>query len=104
MGTGVVAELLRDYPLAAGALCFHGLVGVSNTVRPGLPVQTHAAVNDPFARDPQGWLAATTQTQAAVELFLYDGPGHFFTDRTLSDYDSGAAELAWSRSLDFLAK
>jgi dienelactone hydrolase len=37
-----------------------------------------------------------------AELFLYPGDKHLFADRSLSDYDEGAAKLLAQRVLRFL--
>lgn len=38
----------------------------------------------------------------AMEIFRYQGAGHFYIDRDLPDYDPEATELTWRRMLTFL--
>ena len=39
----------------------------------------------------------------SLEVFLYPGVGHLYTDPSLPDYDAKAAEATWSRVDTFLA-
>ncbi|MEH0843991.1 dienelactone hydrolase family protein [Micromonospora sp. CPCC 205711] len=105
MGAGVAGAVLADRPHAAGLLLLHGTGGDPAAVRPGLPVQLHLA--DPDEYEPQDevddWQRAMTGAGARLSVFRYLGAGHLFTDPDVPDHDSSAAELAWERSLAFLA-
>ncbi|MDG4823237.1 dienelactone hydrolase family protein [Asanoa sp. WMMD1127] len=105
MGTGVVGDLLPDRRETAGLLLLHGIGADPAAARPGLPVHLHIA--DPDALFPPatvtGWRDALTDGGAAVWVHTYPAVGHLFTDPDTSDYDAPAADLAWRRSLDFLA-
>jgi dienelactone hydrolase len=104
MGTGVVSDLWAERLATAGVLLLHATADIPASVRPGLRVQLHAAEPDQFA--PPERVAAMTRTarEAGVdlEIFRYPGVGHFYTDRDLPDHDPAAAELTWSRVLDFV--
>ncbi len=39
---------------------------------------------------------------ADVELFLYPGKGHLFTDKSLPEYDAAASRQLWDRVVAFL--
>jgi hypothetical protein len=43
-------------------------------------------------------------TIGGAELFLYPGDRHLFADRSLPDYDEGAATLPKQRVLGFLTR
>jgi hypothetical protein len=65
-------------------------------------VSVHLARPDPF--DDEAVIAdwASGAGGVALRLHRYDGAGHYFLDRTLPDYDAGAAELCLERARDFL--
>ena len=69
------------------------------------PTQFHYGANDPFI--PEEKIAEVEQAVAGrpdVELHRYDA-GHAFSNSDApSMYDKAAADLAWSRSLEFLRK
>jgi dienelactone hydrolase len=69
---------------------------------PGVPLQIHTREADSWGdADVARQLAATIE---GAELFLYPGEAHLFTDRSLPDYDAGAAALLEQRVLGFLAR
>jgi dienelactone hydrolase len=73
---------------------------------PGVPVQVHYAVGDPY-RD-QGGIDGLERdvlaAKAAFELHEYPGSGHLFTDDTLTaEYDAASTALLWERVEAFLA-
>jgi dienelactone hydrolase len=45
---------------------------------------------------------AVARTLESIELFIYPGDGHVFTDRGLPDYDERTAALVRERVLAFL--
>ena len=91
-----------------GALLFESFVPVSEfgTAWPaGVPVQIHGMDADPFFAG-EGDIDAAREfvaSAAEVELFVYPGDRHLFTDQSLSSYDADAAKLLTRRVLDFLA-
>jgi dienelactone hydrolase len=105
MGAGVAGDLLAERPHAAGLLLLNGTGAEGVAVRGGLPVQAHLGDADTIFPPSYvaGWCARMAEAGAAVELFTYAGVGHFFTDPGVPDHDEAAAELAWQRSLRFLA-
>ncbi|GAB2863785.1 dienelactone hydrolase family protein [Actinoallomurus bryophytorum] len=97
MGVGVIGSLWPGRPRAAGVFCLHATTTVPENIPSGTPVQTHAAIDDPFA--PPGQLAAF-QTSAAhagadATLHTYPGAGHFYTDPSLPDHDPTATDRTW---------
>ncbi|MFC9065429.1 dienelactone hydrolase family protein [Streptomyces harbinensis] len=104
MGTGVVTDLWPERTATAGVLLLHAPAEVPASVRPGTPVQLHAAAPDAFV-PPDSVAAlhrASREREVALEVFRYPGAGHFYTDAQLDDHDPAAAELTWRRVLDFL--
>lgn len=71
----------------------------------GVPVQTHASVDDPW-REQEEVDQTVRDVEAAgalIEVFDYPGSGHLFTDPTLPDeFDLTATESLWERVLPFL--
>ena len=92
---------------AKGALLFHSAIPPSEFGGPwpeGLPLQIHLMEADEFALE--GDLDAAREldeTVESAELFLYPGDRHLFADKSLDDYDEGAATLLKQRVLSFLA-
>ncbi len=72
------------------------------------PAQVHYTVGDPFRSDEgiAPFVEAVHASGSTCEAYLsYPGDGHLFTDRSLSgEYDPAAAELAFARTLSFLAR
>ena len=68
----------------------------------GLRAQIHVMENDDLGDvDVARALAAAIPT---VELHLYPGDAHLFTDSTTADHDAEAAALVVERTLAFLDK
>ncbi|MFD0558623.1 dienelactone hydrolase family protein [Stackebrandtia endophytica] len=104
MGTGVVCELLPERPGTAGILLLHAFPELPAGVTTGLRAQVHVAEPDEFARSGQlpSLRQAAEDADMAMEIFRYQGAGHFYIDRDLPDYDPEATELTWRRMLTFL--
>ena len=66
------------------------------------PLLLHFAQNDPRvnATWPE-YEAALKANQASYQAYVYPGTQHGFHNDSTSRYDPKAAELAWSRTLDF---
>ena len=60
--------------------------------------------HDETVKRLQEWIAEAEAMPVALEVFRYPGVGHYFTDRTLADYDAAAAELLLGRALAFLGR
>ena len=100
----VPAQMLAQTRVGArGALLFHAAIPTSEFGGPwpeGVPLQIHTMADDELGDvDVARELAATID---GAELFLYPGDRHLFTDRSLSEYDEGAARLVVQRVLSFL--
>jgi dienelactone hydrolase len=115
-GAGGAAYLATSRRGARGALLMHGILSLAVieqiTGAPAawpvtVPAQVHYGRDDPF-RQESSVLSFTGDLHASgatVEYFEYPVAGHLFADKTLSDeYDPDAAELMWTRVLDFLER
>lgn len=90
MGAAVAASLWPKRPETAGILFLHSIAEIPANARRGLPVQVHLADPDIFepADEVAAWRADAERTPVALEVFIYPGAGHIYTDATLVDYDS----------------
>jgi dienelactone hydrolase len=88
---------------AKGALLFHAAIPTSEFGGPwpqGVPLQIHTMEDDELGDvDVARELAESID---GAELFLYPGDRHLFADKSLPDYDEGAATLLKQRVLSFL--
>jgi dienelactone hydrolase len=103
LGVMPAQRLAQTHPDARGALLYHAAVplGYFGDAWPGeVPAQIHIAADDedtPVAEELAG-------SGAPIELFLYPGTAHLFTDAGLADYDDAATALVLERSLRFLGE
>lgn len=70
--------------------------------RPLAPTQLHFGEND--AGIPLADVETIRGKRPEVEIFVYPGAQHGFGCDERASYDKPSADLAWRRSLDFLAK
>lgn len=92
LGVVPAQHLLTNRPGARGALLIHGFIDPS-TMRgdwpEGCPVGVFGMQDDPFFVG-DGDLDAARRwalTHPGIEIHLYRGTGHLFTEPTLADYD-----------------
>ena len=89
---------------ARGAVFMHAAIPPSEFETPwpaGVPMQIHTMEGDEL-----GDVGVARELAAAnpdVQLYLYPGSGHLFTDRGTADYDAAAAALVRDRFLELLA-
>lgn len=101
-GAFLVGQFWDYRPKALGALFFAGGPSLMSPRRAGFPVAAHIARPDPFDDESVFEKWAGDADGLALELYRYDGVGHYFLDRALPDYDQAAARLCIERSLAFL--
>jgi dienelactone hydrolase len=103
LGAMSAQELAQTRPGGRGALLMHAAIPTSEfggAWPQGVPLQIHTMADDELGdADVARELAATIE---GAELFLYPGDRHLFTDRSLFEYDEGAATLVMQRVLSFL--
>ncbi len=108
LGVMPAQKLAQTPPGARGALLFSGCFPPSELGGPwpdGVPAQVHMMEDDEWVKE--GDLDAAKELAAAapsVELFLYPGDRHLFADRSLADFDAGAAAQLTARVLGFLGR
>lgn len=105
-GGGMVNQLAVRLPDLAAGVAFYGAQPASEDVpKIRAPLLLHYAGLD--ERIGAGWPAyeaALKQAGVDYTAYVYDGVNHGFNNDTTPRYDEEAASLAWSRTLDFLAK
>jgi len=103
LGLMPAQKLAMTRPGAAGALLLHGaipLAELGGTWPSGVRAQVHVMERDDWGDVPDAQeLAAAVEE---VELFLYPGDRHLFSDRSVADHDEAAARLLTERVLAFL--
>ena len=67
--------------------------------------QLHMTVDDPMIDADELALmeASLGLADRSVELHTYEGTDHFFAEPDTPGYDAEAAELAWTRTIEFLS-
>ena len=105
-GGGIAHSLATRLPELAAAVPFYGNhPPASEAVRVKAPLLIHFADQD--ERINAAWPAYEAALKAAGARFeaqRYPGTQHGFHNDTTPRYDATAARLAWSRTLDFLAR
>jgi carboxymethylenebutenolidase len=105
-GGGVCNALAVAYPDLAASVPFYGRQpAIEDVAKIEAPLMLHYAGLD--ERINAGWPAYEDALKAAgksYEAFIYEGVNHGFHNDTTPRYDAAAAELAWSRTMDFFAR
>ena len=105
-GGGIANFLATRLPDLGAAVPFYGARPAAEDVaKIKAPLLIHYAEND--QRINAGWPAYEAALKAAgvkYEMFQYPGTQHGFNNDTTPRYDSAAAKLAWSRTMDFFNK
>lgn len=110
-GVGRAQQLAQTRPGARGALLYEACFPVTGEWAfgpwpDGVPAQVHGMEEDPFFGLEGDVDAARELVQLAgpdtVELFVYPGDQHLFTDASLPSYDAGATASVVERSLALL--
>lgn len=105
LGLMPAQRLAMTRPGAAGALLLHGAIPLSEfggTWPIGVRAQIHVMERDPWGDVPDACALAAEVEE--VELFVYPGDRHLFSDRSVADHDEPAARLMTERVLTFLAR
>lgn len=92
-------------PAVAASIVYYGTNGGPILSATTVPVLGHFAADDPY--EPADWVEEVERTLREagrdVEFHRYPGTGHWFAEPSKDAYDAAAAELAWERTLAFLA-
>lgn len=102
-GGGVANAAAVAYPELSAAVPFYGRQpNPADVPKIEAPLLIHYAELD--TRITEGWPAYEEALKAAGKdytAFIYPGVNHGFHNDTTPRYDKDAAELAWSRTIDF---
>lgn len=102
-GGGVVNKLAARLPwLGAGAPFYGRQVSAADTANINAPLQIHYAGLD--ERINAGWPdyeTALKENNKDYEVYFYENTNHGFHNNTTPRYDEAAAQLAWSRTMEF---
>ena len=105
-GGGVCNALAVAYPGLAASVPYYGRQPATEDVAAiRAPLQIHYAGLD--ERINAGWPAYEAALEArgkTFEVYFYEGVNHGFHNDTTPRYDAEAAELAWSRTLEFFER
>jgi carboxymethylenebutenolidase len=105
-GGGVANAAAVAYPELAGAVPFYGRQpDAADVPKIKSPLLIHYGELD--TRVNEGWPAFEAALKAAgttYEAYIYPGANHGFHNDSTPRYDAAAAELAWSRTIDFFRK
>jgi carboxymethylenebutenolidase len=106
-GGGKVNELAVNEPTLAAAVAYYGAQPKADQV-PAIkaPLLLHyAGLDDRINAGIPAFEKALKDNGKQYELHLYEGANHAFNnDTNAARYNKDAAELAWSRTLEFLRK
>ncbi|HET7847194.1 MAG TPA: dienelactone hydrolase family protein [Acidimicrobiia bacterium] len=88
----------------AASVVYYGTISGGSLARASVPVLGHFAANDPFETDEgvADFEAALVAAGRAVTIHRYPGTGHWFAEPSREAYVPEAADLAFSRTVDFL--
>lgn len=105
-GGGVANAAAVAYPELAAAVPFYGRQpAVADVPRIKAPLLLHYGELD--ARINEGWPAYEAALKAnnkVYEGYIYPGVNHGFHNDSTPRYDKAAAELAWTRTIDWFRK
>ncbi|MDO5500117.1 MAG: dienelactone hydrolase family protein [Propionibacteriaceae bacterium] len=108
MGVLPAQQLFQTRPGVRAGIFYHGfgLPSYFGQWPAGVPVQIHAMNADPIFVGEGDIDAArlVARRHPEVELHLYPGLGHLFTDSSLADFDEQATALVLSRTLALLER
>lgn len=105
LGVLPAQQLAQTRPGCKGALLFHAAFPASefgDRWPSAVPLQIHMMEDDEWSVEDLPAARELVETTVSAELFLYPGDRHLFADKSLPDYDEGAAKLLMERVLGFL--
>ena len=105
-GGQVNALAVADASLAAGVAYYGRQAAAADVPRIKAPLMLHyAGLDERINAGIAAYEAALKDNGKVFELHMYDGANHAFNnDTNEARYDKAAADLAWSRTVDFLKK
>lgn len=106
-GGGIVNRMAVAAPeLGAGVAYYGSQVPAEEVPKIKAPLLLHyAGLDERINAGIDAYRAALEKNGKTFEIFVYDGVNHAFNnDTSAARYDKAAADLAWSRTVEFLKK
>lgn len=106
-GGGAVNDLaVSDQTLSAGVAYYGRQAKTTDVAKIKAPLLLHyGALDERINAGIPEFEAALKAAQKTYELFIYEGANHAFNnDTNATRYNKETAELAWSRTIEFLKK
>lgn len=106
-GGGMVNRMAVASPeLGAGVAYYGSQVPAEEVPKIKAPLLLHyAGLDERINAGIDAYRAALEKNGKTFEIFVYDGVNHAFNnDTSAARYDKAAADLAWSRTVEFLRK
>jgi carboxymethylenebutenolidase len=88
--------------LAAAVAYYGGMINKFADEKPKCPLQMHFGEKDESI--PMATVEEIKKKQPQAETYVYPGAAHGFNCDERASYNKAAADLAWSRTTEFLAK
>jgi carboxymethylenebutenolidase len=88
--------------LSAAVAYYGGMINKFADEKPKCPLQMHFGEKDESI--PMATVEEIKKKQPQAETYVYAGAAHGFNCDERASYNKAAADLAWSRTKDFLAK
>jgi carboxymethylenebutenolidase len=101
-GTAAYLAACRLSGLSAAVAYYGGMIGKFAEEKPKCPVQMHFGEKDQSI--PLDVVETIKQKRGETEIYVYPGAAHGFNCDERASYGKDAADLAWSRTTEFLAK
>jgi carboxymethylenebutenolidase len=106
-GGGMVNRMAVASPELGAGVAYYGAQPPAEDVQKiRAPLMLHyAGLDERINAGIGAYMAALEKNGKTFEVFVYDGVNHAFNnDTSAARYDKAAAELAWSRTVEFLKK
>jgi carboxymethylenebutenolidase len=101
-GTAAFLAACRLSGLSAAVAYYGGMIGKFADEKPKCPLQMHFGEKDEGI--PLSTVEDIKKKQPQAETYVYPNAAHGFYCDERASYNKDAAALAWSRTLEFLAK
>lgn len=101
-GTAAFLAACRIPDIAAAVSYYGGSIAKFVDEKPKCPMQMHFGEKDESI--PLTTVETIKQKQPQAEIYVYPGAAHGFNCDERASYNKAAADLAWSRTTEFLAK
>ena len=101
-GTAAFLAACRLSGLSASVAYYGGMIGKFADEKPKCPMQMHFGEKDQSI--PMDVVEAIKQKRSDAEIYVYPDAAHGFHCDERASYNKAAADLAWSRTTEFLAK